>query len=238
MLALVGSRVCYRTIGSGVFHCERCGGDRPYRHRSGRRWAHLLGIPLALLGGTGEHLRCTVCRTCYRVELLAVPTIEQMLVALLVGTKAAVLEMLSAGGACSPAARRRAVQMIRAAGAPDYHDGQLLAVLANPTGPGGSGGPGGLGVPVGPGVPGPGRPVTGDDGLAVGLRPAVEAFAIQLDGHAREWFLAKIVEVGVADGPLTTAERAVAGTVARYLGMTPAHGRDVIMLAEEAAQAG
>src|SRR6185369_13792125 len=107
------------------------------------------------------------------------------------------------------AARRRAVQMIRAAGAPDYHDGQLLAVLANPTGPGGPagpGGPGGLGVPVVPGVPGPGRPVTGDDGLAVGLRPAVEAFAIQLDVHAREWFLAKIVEVGVADGPLNAAE--------------------------------
>ena len=153
MLALVGSRLGYRTTGSGVFHCERCGGDRPYRHRSGRRWAHLLGIPLALLGGTGEHLRCTVCRTCYRVELLAVPTIEQMLVALLVGTKAAVLEMLRAGGACSPAARRRAVQMIRAAGASDYHDGQLLAVLANPTGPGRSGSPGASQCPLCPASP-------------------------------------------------------------------------------------
>src|SRR5258708_29620843 len=127
MLALVGSRVCYRTIGSGVFHCERCGGDRPYRHRSGRRWAHLLGIPLALLGGTGEHLRCTVCRTCYRVELLAVPTIEQMLVALLVGTKAAVLEILSAGGACSPAASRPPAQQTRASRPPYCHDVQLLA---------------------------------------------------------------------------------------------------------------
>ncbi len=104
MLALVGSRVCYRTIGSGVFHCERCGGDRPYRHRSGRRWAHLLGIPLALLGGTGEHLRCTVCRTCYRVELLAVPTIEQMLVALLVGTKPSSPTQRGQGGQEVPAA--------------------------------------------------------------------------------------------------------------------------------------
>jgi hypothetical protein len=244
MLALVGSRVCYRTIGSGVFHCERCGGDRPYRHRSGRRWAHLFGIPLVLLGGTGEHLRCAVCRTCYRVELLAVPTMEQMLVALLVGTKAAVLAMLRAGGAGSPAARHRAVQMIRAAGAPDYHDGRLLAALGNhgdcagQGAPGFPGAPGAPGPPGPPGMPGPAQAVAGDDGLAVGLRPAVEAFAIQLEGRAREWFLAKVVEVGLADGPLSTDERAVAGTVARYLGMTPAHGRDVIMLAEEAAQAG
>jgi len=229
MLALVGSRVCYRTIGSGVFHCERCGGDRPYRHRSGRRWAHLFGIPLALLGGTGEHLRCAVCHTCYRVELLAVPTMEQMLAALLVGTKAAVLAMLRAGGAGSPAARRRAVQMIRAAGASDYHDGPLLAALADH---------GASGAAGGPGMPGPGRTVTGDDGLVVGLRPAVEAFAIQLEPHAREWFLAKIVEIGLADGPLSADERAVAGAVARYLGMTAAHGRDVIMLTEDAAQAG
>lgn len=238
MLALVGSRVCYRTIGSGVFHCERCGGDRPYRHRSGRRWAQLFGPRLARLGGNREHLRCAVCRTCYRVELLAVPTIEQMLVALLVGTKAAVLAMLRAGGAGSPAARRRAVQMIRAAGAPDYHDGRLLAALAAGGAPGGAGAPGGSAAPGVPGMPGPGQAVAGDDGLEVGLRPAVEAFAIQLEVAAREWFLAKIVEVGLADGPLSTAERDVAGTVARHLGMTAAHGRDVIMLAEEAAQAG
>jgi hypothetical protein len=238
MLALVGSRVCYRTIGSGVFHCERCGGDRPYRHRSGRRWARLFGHRLARLGGTREHLRCAVCRTCYRVELLAVPTIEQMLVALLAGTKAAVLAMLRAGGAANPAARRRAVQMIRAAGAPDYHDGRLLAALAGGGAPGGAGAPGGSAAPGVPGMPGPGQAVAGADGLEVGLRPAVEAFAIQLEVAAREWFLAKIVEVGLADGPLSTAEREVAGTVARYLGMTAAHGRDVIMLAEEAAQAG
>jgi hypothetical protein len=298
MLALVGSRVCYRTVGSGVFHCERCGGDRPYRHRSGRRWANLFGIPLARLDGTVEHLRCAVCGTCYRVGLLAVPTIEQMLIALLVGTKAAVLAMLRAGGAGSPAARRRAVQMIRAAGAPDYHDGRLLAALASPGVPGGPraaaspgdpevpGDPGNPGNPgdaevqaVGPGTasapgmlgpeqagaadddpraarddsgaardePAVGRddsgvardePAVGRDDSGVGLRPAVEAFAIQLEIPAREWFLAKIVEVGVADGPLSPAEREVAGMVARYLGMTAAHGRDVIMLAEEAAQAG
>jgi|SRR5262245_27212689 len=217
MLALVGSKVCYRTIGQGDFHCERCGGDRPYRHRSGRRWVHLLGVPVALIGDTGEHLSCTMCGTCYRTELLAVPTIEQMLISLLAGTKAAVVAMLRAGGAGSPAARQRGVDLIKAAGAADYHDGRMLTALAGATAD-----------EVLPGC---------DDETVPGLRPAVEAVAIQLDGHAKEWFLAKMVEVGLADGPLTDAERAVAGTTARYLGMTAAHGRDVISLAEEAAQA-
>jgi hypothetical protein len=217
MLALVGSKVCYRTIGHGVFHCERCGGDRSYRHRSGRRWAHVFGIPVASIAATGEHLTCTVCRTCYRTELLAVPTIEQMLVALLAATKAAVVAMLRAGGADSPLARQRGIALIKAAGAPDYHDGRMLAALD-----------GDAAVPLLPGCA---------DETVPGLRPAVEAVAIQLEPQAREWFLAKMVEVGVADGPLTDAERDVARTTASYLGMTAAHGRDVISLAEEAAQA-
>ena len=218
MLAPIGSTVRYRTIGRGKFHCERCGGDRPYLHRSGRRWAHVLGIPVASLGDTGEHLRCTACRTCYRVELLAVPTIEQMHAALLAGTKEAVLAMLGSGGADSPVARRRGIQMIRAAGAPDYGDEQLTAALDD-------------GPAAGPSAAARPREI---DEPGVGLRPAIEAFAIQLDIHAREWFLAKVVEVGLADGSLTARERAVAGTVARYLGMSPARGEDVISLVEAA----
>jgi len=222
LLALVGSRVLYRTLGHGEFHCERCGGDRPYQHRSGRRWGHVFGIPVAFLGSTGEHLRCAVCRTCYRVELLAVPTVEQMLVALLAGTKAAVLAMLRAGGATTAAARRRGIQMMRAAGAPDFHESELAAALAESRA-------------VRPDAADPSRDA---DGPVVALRPAIEAFAIQLDMHAREWFLAKVVEIGLADGSLTAAERAVAGEVARYLGMTASRGEDVVSLAEEAAQAG
>jgi len=222
VLAPIGSRVRYRTIGHGDFHCERCGGDRQYLHRAGRRWAHVLGIPVASLADTGEHLRCKVCRTCYRVELLAVPTIEQMLAALLAGTKAAVLAMLASGDADNPLARRRGIQMIRAAGAPDYADDQLAAAL-------------GARATAEPGAAERPREIDEPGG---GLRPAIEAFAVQLDIYAREWFLAKVVEVGLADGSLSGQERAVAGTVARYLGMSPARGEDVISFVEEAAQAG
>jgi len=176
----------------------------------------VLGIPVASLGGTGEHLRCAVCRTCYRVELLAVPTAEQMLVALLAGTKAAVLAMLRAGDARSPAARRRGIEMVRAAGVPDDDEGWLTAALAEPAAA---------------------ERLARTDGH-IGLRPAIEAFAVQLEMQAREWFLAKVVEVGLADGSLSAEERAVAGTVARYLGMSASRCEDVISLAEEAAQAG
>jgi hypothetical protein len=247
MLALVGSRVWYRTIGTGVFHCERCGGDRPYRHRSGRRCAHLLGIPVAALGDTGEHLRCTECHTCYRVELLAVPTMEQMLLALQSATEAAVIAMLSASGGANRAARRRGILMIRAAGAPEFNDAGLTAALAEcglaedglvDDGPAGHG-PAEDGLAEdGPLDHGPANRPPGTSNPAIGLRPAIEAFAIQLEMPAREWFLAKIVEVGLADGSLSRAERAVAEAVARYLGMTTSQGEDVISLAEEAAQAG
>lgn len=222
MAVLTGSRVCYRTVARGIFHCERCGGDRPYQHRSGRRWLHLLGVPVAALGGTGEHLRCAICHTCYRVELLAVPTVDQMAIALLAGTKAAVLAMLGAGGAASQAARRRGIELIRAAGAEGYDDERLAVALGDRAATTGVTGAGGA----------------AQDGPAIGLRPALEAFAVQLEGHAREWFLARVTEVGLADGPLSAAEREAARTVARYLGLSPARGRDVISLAERAAQAG
>jgi hypothetical protein len=218
VLALVGSRVWYRTVGRGVFHCERCGGDRSYLHRSGRRLAHVLGIPVVSLGGAGEHLRCGVCRTCYRVELLAVPTMAQMLVALQAGTTAAVLEMLKAGSA-GPAARHCGIEMIRAAGASDADDRWLMSALSDPGATG----------------PDAADPPQDANGAGVALRPAVEALAIQLDIHAREWFLAKIVQVGLADGPLTAAERSVAGNVARYLGMSASRAENVISLVEEAA---
>jgi tellurite resistance protein len=217
MLVDVGSRVYYRTVAGGVFHCERCGGDRPYRHRSGRRWVSFLGIPIFPLGQAGEHLRCAICRTCYRIELLAVPTVEQMGAALLTATTATALAMLNAGGSASQAARRRAIELITHAGSPEYgeQDLEIGLVSCEPT-----------------------RETPLRCGPVPGLRSAVEMLAIQLDLRAREWFLAGIVGVGLADGSLKPAERDVVCVVARYLGMSQARADDVIQLAEEAAQAG
>ena len=46
MLIIFGLRVFYRTIAQGTFHCRRCGGDRQYRHRAGRRWFTLFFLPV------------------------------------------------------------------------------------------------------------------------------------------------------------------------------------------------
>ena len=217
MLVSLGSRVYYRTIANGFFHCERCGGDRPYRHRSGRRWAQLLWIPVVPLSRTGEHLRCAMCRTCYRVELLAVPTAEQMQVALLNATTAATLAMLNAGDSASRASRRRAIEMIVSAGSPQYGEPDLEVALEHSIQPAEAQ------LTCGP-VP--------------ALPGAVETLAIQLETYSKEWFLTKVVQVGLADGTLSGAERDVVVTVARHLGLSRARADDVIQLAEEAAQAG
>jgi hypothetical protein len=204
-MLVFGTRVIYRAVGECVVHCERCGGDRLFRRRAGRRWIHLLGVPLCPLAVTGEHLRCGVCRTCYRVELLGVPTVAQMQAALIDGTRAAALAMLGAGDPVSRAARRRAVALVRSAGWSEYGERRLAADLA---------------------------------GVRPGPRRAVETLAIQLEPHAREWFLSKVVHVGLADGSLSAREREAIGAIAGHLGLSRSRANDVIVLTEEAAQAG
>src|SRR5262249_47052824 len=147
----------------------------------------------------------------------AVPTVEQMQEALLSATTAATLAMLNAGGSASQASRRRAIDLIVSAGSPQYGEPDLdIAIELSMQQPEAE-------LPCGP-VP--------------GLRGAVETLAIQLDTYSKEWFLAKVIQVGLADGSLSIAEREVVGTVARYLGLSQARADDVIQLAEEAAQAG
>ena len=224
-MLVVGSRVRYRVVGQGIFHCERCGGDRGYARRSGRRWLHVLGIPV-LPGprGAGEHLRCLDCGTCYRVELLAVPTVRRMRAALQQATTTSVLAMLQAGGASSAVARRRGIELIRAAGSAGYGEADLTAGLRLADS-----------SAAGARVESSVRPVGQEGDLDDRLRAAVEEFAVQLDVRAREWFLAGLVQVGLADGTLSPAEREVAQTVARYLGMSRARAQDVIWMAEEAS---
>jgi hypothetical protein len=210
LLIFFGLRVLYRTIGQGTLHCHRCGGDRQYRHRAGRRWFTLFFIPVIPLAHVGEHVQCTVCGTCYRMQVLNLPTTAQMQAAIPAGTRAASIIMLRAGGGSSAPARRRAIDGIKGAGLPDYDDAALDADLSEPTGP-------------------------SDPGQDLG--GTLNRLAIQLEIPAREWFLAEAVRIGLADGMLSDQERHAARQIAAHLGMTQAQARGVITMTEEGASA-
>src|SRR5438270_2232294 len=132
LLIIFGMRVFYRTIGQGTFRCRRCGGDRQYRHRAGRRWFTLFFIPVIPLNSVGEHVQCTSCRTRYVTDVLSQPTTAQMQQALPVGMRAAVSAMLRSGDPSSPMARQRAIQAVIAAGVPNYDEAMLSADLMQP----------------------------------------------------------------------------------------------------------
>jgi tellurite resistance protein len=58
----------------------------------------------------------------------------------------------------------------------------------------------------------------------------------QLTTEAREWFLAQVVRIALADGAIGAGERQALHMVAANLGMTPAHAVGVITTTEGAAR--
>jgi hypothetical protein len=132
LLIIFGFRTFYRTLGQGVFHCRKCGGDREYRHRSGRRFFTLFFIPVIPLAKAGEHVQCTTCQSRYVMDVLQLPTAAQMQAALPTGMRAAAAAMLQAGQPGHPGARLRAGAANPGGGARDYADGHLDADIAQP----------------------------------------------------------------------------------------------------------
>ncbi len=202
MLIIWGLGVFYHTIAQGAFFCRKCGGDRRYRRRAGRRFITLFFIPLIPLGKTGEHVQCATCKTRYVTEVLRLPTAAQMERALPAGMRALVSVVLRAGDPASPAARRRAIEAVTGAGAQGYDDAALDADLAQPAGAG---------------------------------RQAIAMLGAQLQVHAREWHLAELIRIAMADGPLTGAQRAAIESVAADLGLTQAQAVGVITLTAQGA---
>lgn len=202
MLIIWGLRVIYHTIARGVFFCRKCGGDRNYRHRGGRRFVTVFFVPLIPLTKTGEHVQCATCKTRYVRDVLRLPTAAGMQQALPAGMRALVAVMLRAGDPASPAARRRAIEAVAGAGQQGYDDAALDADLALPAGEG---------------------------------RRDIIALGEQLRVHAREWHLAELIRIAMADSPLTGAERAAAEAVAADLGLTQAQVIGVITLTEQGA---
>lgn len=215
-MGLIGLRFYFRTTGRGTAHCQRCGGDRPYRRCAGHRWFHVLGIPVVPLDRIPEHVQCRTCRTRYRIEVLSIPTTSAMLAALPSGARAAVTTMLQAGDQASPAARSRAIDIVHAAGFTGYDNAALSADLASASA---------------------GR-LAGRGGHGPAIAQALATLAIQLTMPAPEWFLADAVRVGLADGTLSDCERDAVRVIAGHLGMSASQANSVIVMTEESAAAG
>ena len=202
MLIIFGFRVFCRTIAQGTFHCRRCGGDRPYRHRAGRRWFTLFFLPVIPLNSVGEHVQCATCRTRYVTDVLGQPTTAQMQAALPAGMRAAVSAMLRSGDPSSPVSRQRAIEAVISSGVPDYDEARLKADLRQP--------------------------------FEV-IRPALNQVGAQLTIQAKEWYLADVIRVARADGPLTETERQAALAIGADLGMTQAQVVGVLAMTEQSA---
>ncbi len=202
MLIIFGLRVFYRTIAQGTFHCRRCGGDRQYRRRAGRRWFTLFFIPVIPLNKVGEHVQCTTCRTRYVPDVLGLPTTAQMQAALPAGMRAAASAMLRSGDPSSPAARQRAIEAIIGAGLPGYNEAMLEDDLRQ---------------------------------SFEAIRPALNQVGAQLTIQAREWYLADVIRIALADGPLTDSERLAAQAIGADLGVTQAQALGVIAMTEQSA---
>ena len=203
MLLIFGLSVFFRTVGQGDFHCPNCGGDRHYRQRVARRWFTLFFIPVIPLNRVGEVVECATCRTRFNLDVLRMPTAEQMAEALPMAMRAAAAIVLAAGDPTGSAARARAVEAVRGYGFAEFDDGMLAADLAQSS-----------------------------DGAAEVI---VQAGA-QLTTEAREWFLAQVVRIALADGAIGIGERQALHEVAGRLGMTPAHAVGVISTTEGAAR--
>ncbi|WP_158566912.1 zinc-ribbon domain-containing protein [Actinomadura craniellae] len=203
MLLIFGLSVFFRTIDEGTFHCHRCGGDRAYRRRAGRRWFTLFFLPVIPLGRVGEVIECRTCRARFQASVLRLPTAHEMAAALPAGMRAAVGLVLRAGDPTDPATRRRAVEAVRGYGEHNYDDSAVEADLRL---------------------------------REEFLDEEVTRAGGQLTVEAREWFLAQVVRVALADGGLSDAERQALHRVAGDLGLSPAHALGVIVTTEGAAR--
>ncbi|MCP2343853.1 zinc ribbon domain-containing protein [Actinomadura rupiterrae] len=129
MLIIFGFRVVYFTLGQGVFHCPDCGGDRDFRRRQGRNFFTLFFIPVLPLNKTGpEIVECGTCRGRWTTAVLAVPTGAQLAAMPGMLLRMAVVQVLRSGDSAHPAARARAVEVVRQAGI-EYDDAALDADL-------------------------------------------------------------------------------------------------------------
>lgn len=130
LLFIWGFKTRYKTVSQGTFFCPRCGGDRPYLHRVGRRWFTFYYIPLFPTGpARNEHVQCQACKQAFTMTALQRPTSVQLSAQLLDAVRGAAVHILRTGSMLVPVAREAAVSEVQKAGLPAYDDAALTADL-------------------------------------------------------------------------------------------------------------
>ena len=90
---------------------------------------------------------------------------------------------------------------------------------------------------IGAGTPGYNEATLSDDLMQPfeSIRPALNQVGGQLTIQAREWYLAEVIRIAMADGPLTETERHAALAIGVDLGMTQAQVIGVVAMTEQSA---
>ncbi|GAA4229493.1 hypothetical protein GCM10022254_22100 [Actinomadura meridiana] len=132
MLLVFGLTAVFRTVSEGTFHCPRCGGDRAYRRRAGRRWISVFFVPVVPLWRLGEAVVCRTCRVRFPPSALRTPTALEMVEALAAAMRAAAALVLRSGDPADAAARARAAVTVTGYGEPEYDGDAIDADLTLP----------------------------------------------------------------------------------------------------------
>jgi hypothetical protein len=113
----------FGSVGTGAFHCPRCGGDRHYKQKVGRRWFTLFFLPVIPLNEVGRVVECQTCKTRFENSVLRVATAGQIGSALPLIYRTFAVAVLRVGD--SPTAREHAIGVAVSAGVRPYGPAEL-----------------------------------------------------------------------------------------------------------------
>ncbi|MER5945152.1 TerB family tellurite resistance protein [Streptomyces sp. NPDC001904] len=200
---VLGVHTTWTTVGDGEFFCPGCGGDRNYQRRTGRRRFLVLGVPVLPRGETGPVVECAACQERFGTDALDHPTTHRFSAMLRDAVHTVVLAVLAAGGAGARTSLECAVGVLRGTGFEDASEERLAALVEALVTDAGR-----MPEHAGPGA-----------SLAIELHEALDPLAPHLAPAGRESILLQGARIALADGPYSSAERDVLGTVGAALTM-------------------
>lgn len=130
VMALVGSRTRFSTIGEGTFHCPRCALDRPYELRCARRWVAVGPVAVVPRRRLATVVECAVCASRYDERVRSGLTDADFAERLSVALRALAVAVATADGPPGPATRRTVLRTVGGGVVHAYGTAELDADLA------------------------------------------------------------------------------------------------------------